>query len=192
MAALATVADAARFGYTLPEGRESELLERASVRIRRAAGQQISETTSTVRLRVDGGVVTLPGPPVSAVTSVAKLAADGGTTLTGWRWDGYDRITCVSWCYDVNVLYVHGFSPVPDELTELVCSVAARIGSTPTSGGMDVGIRSESKTIDDYTHAVTYATDTLESASGLLEGEECQLRAFLGEPPSAYMVRVRS
>lgn len=188
MAALATAADATRFGYTLPAGQEDELLDRASVRLRRAAGQQISETTSTVRLRVDGGVVTLPGPPVSAVTSVARLAEDGGTTLTGWRWDGYDRITCIPSCYDVNVTYSHGFSPIPDELLELVCSVAARLGSAPTSGGMEAGVRSES--IDDY--SVTYATDSLETASGLLVGEESQLRAFLGDPPSAYMVRVRS
>lgn len=188
MAPLATSADATRFGYTLPAGREDELLERASVRLRRAAGQQISETTSTVRLRVDGGVATLPGPPVSAVTTVAKLTEDGGTTLTGWRWDGYDRVTCIPWCYDVNVTYVHGFNPVPDELKELVCSVAVRLGSAPSSGGMEAGIRSES--IDDY--SVTYATEAVEAAGGLLDGEEAQLRAFLGEPPSAYMVRVRS
>ncbi|MFE3452386.1 hypothetical protein ACFXJ8_26030 [Nonomuraea sp. NPDC059194] len=187
MAALATAADAVRFGYTLPAGEESKLLDRASVRLRRAAGQQISETTSTVRLRVDGGVVTLPGPPVTAVATVAKLAEDGGSTLTGWRWDGYDRVTCIPWCYDVNVTYTHGFAPIPDELLELVCSVAARLGSAPTSGGMEAGVRSES--IDDY--QVTYATDSLESASGLLEGEESQLRAFLGDPPSAYMVRLR-
>lgn len=185
---LASTADAARFGYTLPAGQEELFLARASARLRRAAGQQISSTTSTVRLRVDCGVAVLPGPPVSVVTTVAKLAADGGTALTGWEWDGYDRITCIPWWRDANFTYTHGFNPVPDELLELVCSVAARLGSAPTSGGMEAGVRSES--IDDY--SVTYASDSLETASGLLEGEEAQLRAFLGSPPSAYMVKVRS
>jgi hypothetical protein len=187
VASLAGPVDAARFGYTLPSGQEEALLTRASTRIRRAAGQQISATTSTVRLRVDGGVVTLPGSPVTAVTTVARLAADGGATITGWQWDGCDRITCVAVCGDVNVTYTHGFAIIPDELLELVCSIAVRLGASPSGGGMEAGVRSEQ--IDDY--SVTYASDALETASGLIPGEEAALRAFLGDPPSAYMVRLR-
>lgn len=188
MASLATQPDAIRFGYTLPSGEEEFFLARASARIRRAAGQQISQTTSTVRLKVDCGTAILPGPPITAVATVAKLAADGGTTLTGWEWDGHDRVTCIPWYKDVNITYTHGFAAIPDELVEFVCSVAARLGSAPSSGGMEAGIRSES--IDDY--SVTYASEAVETASGLLQGEEEQLRAFLGEPPSAYVVKVRS
>lgn len=183
---LASPADAARFGYALPEGREMEMLARASARIRREAGQQITRTTSTVRLTAWRGRVTLPSPPVTAVTLVKRVLADDTTeTFTGWRWDRYDKLTGV--CGDVDVTYTHGWDPLPDELLELVCSVASRLGATPDGGGMEAGIRSES--IDDY--SVTYAAESLQMASGLLEGEISSLHNILGSPPTAYVVGVR-
>lgn len=183
---LASPADAARLGYTLPAGQEMEKLASASARIRRAAGQQITRTTSTVRLTSWRGHVVLPSPPVTAVTQVQQVNRDGSTTtVTGWLWDGYDRVTGV--CGDVIVTYTHGYDPIPDELLDLVCSVAARLGTTPSGGGMEAGIRSES--IDDY--SVTYAAESLTVASGLLEGEIASLHSILGSPPTAYVVGVR-
>lgn len=185
---LAYPADAARLGYTLTAGKEMEHLARASARLRRAAGRPISATTSTVRLRVDGGTVRLPGGPITAVSTVVRLAEDGGATLTGWRWDGMEHIHDVPlWCGQVLVTYTHGFAVIPDELLELVCSVAVRVGAADEASGMEAGIRSES--IDDYT--VTYAAEAVESASGLLPGEERQLAAYLGSTPGAYVVRPR-
>lgn len=185
---LASPADAARLGYSLPEGREMEFLARASARLRREAGRPISSTTSTVRRRVEGGTVLLPGGPITAVSTVARLAEDGGATLTGWRWDGMEHIHGIPlWCGDVNVTWTHGFATVPDELLELVCSLAVRLSATEEAAGMEAGIRSES--IDDYT--VTYAAEAVESASGLLPGEASQLAAFLGSVPGAYVVRPR-
>jgi hypothetical protein len=183
---LASPADAARLGYTLKEGAEMEMLARASARIRREAGQQISQTTSTVRLTSWRGHVTLPSPPVSAVATVERVLYDGTSeTYTGWLFDGHNRVNRV--CGDVIVTYTHGWDPIPDELLELVCSVASRLGATPDGGGMEAGIRSES--IDDY--SVTYAAESLAMASGLLEGEIASLRSILGSPPTAYVVGVR-
>lgn len=199
MTALASVVDAVRLGYTLPAGEEETLLRRASARIRRAAKQHISSITSTVRVRVENGVAVLPGNPITAVTAITQLAEDGGAVVTGWRWDGRDQVHSINtspttslpvlarWPTDVLVTYTHGWTTIPDELLDLVCSVAARIGSVPASGGMEAGVRSES--IDDY--SVTYAAEALDAASGLLPGEESALRTFLGSPPSAYAVRVR-
>lgn len=185
---LASIADAARLGYTLPAGREMEMLARASARLRRAAGRPISSTTSTVRRRVEGGTVTLPGGPITAVSAVVRLAEDGGATLTGWRWDGMEHIHCIPlWCGDVNVTYVHGFATLPDELLDLVCSVAVRLSATEDAAGMEAGIRSEQ--IDDY--SVTYAAEAVQTAGGLLPGECEQLAAFLGSSPGAYVVRPR-
>jgi len=193
------MADAVRLGYTLPAGEGEALLRRASARIRRAARQHISSITSTIRVRVEDGTVVLPGNPITAVTSVTQLAEDGGQAVTGWRWDGRDQVHSINapppsqlpvyacWPTDVLVTYTHGLTIIPDELLDLVCSVAARIGSGPASGGMEAGVRSES--IDDY--SVTYAVEALDAASGLLPGEETELRRFLGSPPSAYAVRVR-
>ena len=187
MAALATLPDAIRLGYTLKAGQEESLLARASARIRRVAGQQISSTTSTVRYTVESGTVTLLSPPITAVTTVAKLAEDGGTTLTGWRWDGGVRIHCIPWCGQVNVTYSHGLTTIPDELLDLVCSVAQRLGESSETTGMDAGVRSES--IDDY--SVTYAAEALQIASDLLPGEKEALQQFLGAPATAYVVRPR-
>lgn len=185
---LASPADAARLGYTLPAGEEMEKLARASARLRREAGRPISSTTSTVRRRVEGGSVMLPGGPITAVSTVVRLAEDGGATLTGWRWDGMEHIHCIPlWCGDVNVTWTHGFATLPDELLELVCSVAVRLSATEDAAGMEAGIRSEQ--IDDY--SVTYAAEAVQTASGLLPGECEQLAAFLGSNPGAYVVRPR-
>ena len=163
------------------------MLARASARIRRAAGQQISQTTSTVRLTAWRGHVTLPSPPISAVSEVLRVLYDGTTeTYEGWLFDGHNRINRVC-SGDVIVTFTHGFNPIPDELLELVCSVASRLGATPDGGGMEAGIRSES--IDDY--SVTYAAESLQMASGLLEGEISSLHNILGSPPTAYVVGVR-
>lgn len=187
MAALATLPDAIRLGYTLTAGQEESLLARASARIRRVAGQQISSTTSTVRYTVENGSATLLSPPITAVTTVAKVAEDGGATLTGWRWDHGVRIHRIPWYGQVNITYTHGFTTMPDELVELVCSVAARLGASSTTTGMEAGVRSEA--IDDY--SVTYAAEALKIASDLLEGEKESLQQILGSPPTAYVVRVK-
>lgn len=187
MAALASLPDAIRLGYTLTPGEEESLLLRASIRIRRAAGRPISSTTSTVRYHVEDGAVTLLSPPITAVTTVAKTADDGGTTLTGWRWDGSTRVRGIPWCGQVSITYTHGFVTIPDELKDLVCSVAARLGASTGAAGMEAGIRSES--IDDY--SVTYAAEALTMASDLLDGEKVVLQQLLGSPPAAYVVRVK-
>ncbi|GAA3416208.1 hypothetical protein [Streptosporangium vulgare] len=199
MASLATLPDAVRLGYTLPAGEEEALLARASARIRRAAGQQISSMTSTVRVRVEDGTAILPGAPITAVTTVTRLAEDGGAAVTGWWWDGRERVHGINvstsgslyphrrWPVDVNITLTHGLVTLPDELVELVCSVAVRLGATADAAGMEAGIRSES--IDDY--SVTYASDALTTAANLLPGEESALRQILGAPPSAYVVRPR-
>ncbi len=186
---LASIADAVRLGYTLTAGRESELLARASARIRRAAGQHITSLTSTLRVNVENGTAFLPGGPVTAVSTVAYIADDGGSTITGWRWDGYNRIDRLwlrSCATQVNVTYTHGFASLPDQLVEIVCSVSQRLGRGDSVSGMEAGIRSES--IDDY--SVTYASEARVDAASLLPGEEAALRLILGRP-SAYVLKVR-
>ncbi|MGR7002808.1 hypothetical protein ACU686_40500 [Yinghuangia aomiensis] len=180
---LATPLDAERLGYDLPEGKAEQLLARASNRLRRAAGQPITSATSTVRLPVDRGEVVLPSPPVTAVTAVAVVACDQTTNpITGWCWDGGDRITGVC-AAAAQVTFTHGYPVVPEELVDLTCSVAERLGNT--TAGMTAGVRSES--IDDY--SVTYAAEAVETASGLLPGELAALSEFV---PTGDVAVVRS
>lgn len=186
---LATQDDATRFGYALPPDDADALLDKASVRVRRSAGQPITPSTVTIEISPDGLRVQLPAPPVIEVLSVALVAEDGSTTpLTGWRWDGtYLRLPHHhGHCWDLQVVYRRGWDPVPDGVTELVCQVAHRLGNTPL--GMDVGIRSQSSTIDDYQTSTTFAAEQVEVAGNLLPGELTALKAALGPVPAVWVV----
>lgn len=178
---LATMADVANWGYTLPAGMGDALLDRASVRIRRAARESITTATVTVQADVHAGLVVLPAPPIVSVTTVQAVASDGTlSALTGWWWDG-ERIVmpnpsattpfCVT---RVQATYVRGRAVVPEGIVELTCQVAVRMSLTPA--GMDIGIRE--RRVDDYTEV--YAVEQLDAAGNLLPGELTALRDALG------------
>jgi hypothetical protein len=178
--ALATQADAVNWGYALPTATADALLSRASVRIRRAAGEPITPSTVTVELPVDRYEVLLPAPPVISVQTVSSVADDGTlATLTGWRWDGEKlNLPCpmiTPTPCRVLVVYQRGWTVVSDGLVELCCQVATRLSLTPN--GMDVGIRE--RKVDDYSE--TYAVEMLDAAGDLLPGELTALRRELGE-----------
>lgn len=184
--ALATQADALNWGYVLPPATADALLDRASVRIRRAAGQPITPSTVTVQLPVERRVVLLPAPPIISVSSVSSVADDGTmTTLTGWVWDG-EKLnlpypTIVPAPCRVQVVYTRGWTVISDGLVELCCQVATRLSLTPT--GMDIGLRE--RKVDDYSE--TYAVEMLDAAGDLLPGELTALRRELG-PLDAWVV----
>jgi hypothetical protein len=181
---LATQADATTYGYSLPAATADALLARASARIRRAAGQPITSSTSTVRLAEHDGTVALPGPPITAVTSVVAVDSTGTTTaLPWWCWDG-ERLTVPCGTGQVEVVYTRGYGTVPDGIVELTCAVASRFGATPA--GADGLLRSEQ--IDDYSR--TFATEAITAAGDLLPGELEALEAALGTP-EAWMTRSR-
>lgn len=181
---LATQADATAYGYSLPPATADALLARASARIRRAAGQPITTSTSTVRLTVDGGAVSLPGPPVTAVTSVLGVNCTGATyALDSWCWDS-EVLTVPCDTEQVEVVYTRGYATVPDGVVELTCSVADRFAATPTGAG---GLL-RSRSIDDYSE--TYATEAIAAAGDLLPGEREALADALGTP-EAWMTRSR-
>jgi hypothetical protein len=180
---LATTADATAYGYTLPPADADALLNRASVRIRRAAGQPITPSVVTVQLDVEDDAVVLPAPPVVTVQQVQAVAPDGTlTTLTAWVWDT-DRLR-VPACSATRIqaTYQRGWQVVPDGIVELACQVANRLSLTPA--GMDIGVRS--RTIDDYSE--TFAVEQMDVAGDLLPGEETALKRELGAPPAAWVV----
>lgn len=180
---LATQADATAFGYSLPPATADSLLARASVRIRRAAGQPITPSVVTVQLDVEGGAVELPAPPVVTVQLVQDVARDGTlTTITGWVWDG-DRLrlpTCLT--RRVRVTYERGWTVVPDGLVELTCQVASRLAATPT----DAEGLLRQRQIDDYSE--TFATEAIAAAGDLMPGETTALERELGPVPQVWVV----
>lgn len=172
---LATQADAAAWGYTLPIESADALLARASVRLRRAARESISVATVTVETAVDCGFVDLPAPPVISVSDVQAVADDGTlSALTGWRWNGDRLVLAPQPPCRVQVTYQRGRTVVPDGVVELTCQVAVRMSLTPA--GMDIGIRE--RKVDDYSE--TYAVEMIDAAGNLLAGELTALRDALG------------
>lgn len=173
---LATQADAAAWGYTLPAETADLLLARASTRLRRAARESISAATITIETAVDCDEVALPAQPVISVSDVQAVADDGTLTpLTGWRWNG-EALMLTSWPRPrrIQVTYLRGRTVVPDGVVELTCQVAVRMSLTPA--GMDIGIRE--RRVDDYTEV--YATEQIDAAGDLLPGERTALRDALG------------
>lgn len=121
--ALATTEDLARFGYPVTA---STMLDRASVRVRRYAGQDITAGTSTVTIY--GPIHRLPQRPIVLVTSVKTL--DGADVDYEVGSAGHLHICSEG---TVEVTYDHGYDLVPDEIVELVCGIAARMTDTPAS-----------------------------------------------------------
>jgi hypothetical protein len=178
--ALATVQDATDYGYTLPPATADALLSRASTRVRRAAGQPITASTSTVQLKVDDDGLTLPAPPVTAVTAVAQINDDDTTTAlirgTEWFWDG-ERLTFASCLVTrAQITYTHGYQTIPDDIVELVCEIANRLGAVPA----DVEGLLRQRSIDDY--AETFATEAIAAAGDLLPSELGVIARIFGEP----------
>lgn len=180
---LATAADAIFYGYTLPVDRVDELLARASVRIRRAAGQPITPSTVTLQLAVEGTTVELPAPPVITVQTVSAVARDGTlTVLTGWWWDGEHLNLPDCDTLRAQVVYQRGWTLTPDGVVELTCQVADRLAETPR--GMEVGIRE--RAIDDCREV--YAAEAVQAAGDLLPGELTALQRELG-PRCVWVVK---
>jgi hypothetical protein len=184
---LATVDDATGYGYSLPPDRAGGLLARASARIRRAALQPITQTDVALSLvpvhdhlhghRAPCWHVVLPAPPIVSVEAVQTAPEDGAppVEITGWRWDGDQRIILPGPVGRVTATYTRGFDPVPDGLVELCCEVADRLANTPDGEGL---VRQQS--IDDF--SITYATEQIVAGGDLMPGEQAALARMLASP----------
>ena len=153
---LASVAEAQGFGLTVTQ----PALARASARVRGYLRQQVTQGTSTIKAR--GPVFRLPERPVEYVLSVTD--ADGNAV-------GFDlagSVLTVQSLDVVTVTYSHGYALVPDELIELVCSVAARIEAVPASSPLTQGVQQQ--TAGPFT--VGYGWDSYKAQSGLTAGEK--------------------
>ena len=162
---LASTNDALMFGLTLSEGS----LLRASARIRGHVRQQITSGTSTVVLPESNR--RLPERPVQSVVSVT--GEDGAAV--SWVLVG-DRVESPA-AGRLTVTYTHGWPLLPDELVELVCTVAARLKSLPeqlVAGTQQQGAGPFQQ---------TYGWDSYKAASGLTEGEKVVLARYFPQAP---------
>lgn len=181
MVALAASSDLTRFGYIVPAGADN-LLDRASTRIRLAAGHQtITADTSTV---------TFPGPveklhlwqmPVTGVTSVTL---EDSTVIDDYKLVGNDLFLPRRFAWaerfgfaddrfmqDMTVVYTHGYATIPDALIELTCSVAMRLSGTKPD--RDPAIQAQ--TVGDVSQTFN---PMFTNVPGLLPAEEAVVRRF--------------
>jgi hypothetical protein len=186
MAALATVEDAASFGYLLDPVTGPGFLNRASERIRAYSGQDISRVVAdVVNVPVRNNQALLPQLPADKPTLVQ---IDGVTFLenTAWYWDpiqwrvmGIDPFipsaNFTGWWREtdgeryITVTYSHGFVTVPDTIKEIVCAVAFRMAQTP--GAAEGGTRQEATAAV----TITYASETLAAGASLTASEKGSL-----------------
>lgn len=162
-------------GFTERESsRVSALLRDASASVRGYTHQTISEVVGdAVRLRVHGGRVRLPQRPVTSITSVAPIA--GGPVY--FYWEGFDTLNAQPTGLDtfgwepfhngivaVNVVYTHGYNPIPDDIVGVVCAKVARsLGREFADGGL------QSERFEEYSYTVGSAGAA--GAYGLLPDE---------------------
>lgn len=185
---LATVSDAASFGYSLDPITGPGFLNRASARIRAYTGQTISRVVNdTVDLPIVRGVITLPQRPADKPTAVVI----GGLNFlenTAWQWDSVgQRLVCVvtyvnsvNWSlwdrYNQNatITYSHGYAVIPDKILEIVCAVAHRLATS--TDGRETGRAQESV----GGVSVTYATEAVDNSATLNAGEKAILDEVIG------------
>ena len=174
--ALATVADAAAFDLDVTDG----ALLRASVRVRAYTGQQISAGTSTVTLR--GPVCRLPQRPVTAVTSVTD---EDGVVLAS---TDYELAPGGTLSVDdtglLTVTYSHGFAVIPDEVVEVVCTVAARL--SVSNEALASGVQQEQS----GSASQTFGWDAWKAQSSLTSEEKAVLDRLFPKMPGLVVMHL--
>lgn len=161
---LASAADAADYGITVTAAG----LARASARIRGHVRQRITYGTSTVTLPASDR--RLPERPVVSVESV--VSEDGTALVAGTDYELVgDRIDTAR-TDRLTVTYTHGLDTLPDDLVELVCTVAARMGGMPAE--LQAGVQQQGA----GPFQQTYGWDAYKAASGLTEGEKQVLARY--------------
>ena len=161
---LASAADAADYGITVTAAG----LARASARIRGYVRQRITYGTSTVTLPASDR--RLPERPVVSVESV--VSEDGTALVAGTDYELVgDRIDTAR-TDRLTVTYTHGLGTLPDDLVELVCTVAARMGGMPAE--LQAGVQQQGA----GPFQQTYGWDAYKAASGLSEGEKQVLARY--------------
>lgn len=172
---LVTPLDMIAYGY---EQVSDAILARASARVRRFLRQQITAGSSVIVVQGPGPWL-LPQRPVDAITSV--IDRDGNPV--GWELIG-PRLRAAR-CAPLTVTYTHGWpvEALPDDLTELVCAIAARLAQTPSTVG--AGARTEQAGGE----SVTWGVEAFSAGSGLTPAERNSLRhIYPYQPSTTYLI----
>lgn len=173
--------------------RLAAIIADVSASIRAATRQTITQATTTDRLRVINGRVTLPQRPATAVSAVADI---DGNSLS-FEWDGLQRIdvprgytqeSSFDWHQGrlrvVDVTYTHGFAAASAELDALAGIAANICARAYATSPEQSGIVSEQ--IDSYQYRL--GSVGAAGAFGLLPDELKTIRAIVGGPRPAGQI----
>lgn len=182
LASLATQSDANAYGYgTISDA----MFNRASARVRGYVRQTVSAGTSTVTVR--GPSVLLAERPVTAITSVIDEVSDPDVPYTLTAEEYILRpggvLEVPGFGGNLEVTYAHGFATLPDELIELVCGIAARLGEVNPAAA--AGVQQETG----GSESVTYGFDSYNAISELSTGEKRVLDRLFPKRPSLVVMR---
>ncbi len=182
---LATPQDASQLGYCVSAAQ----LARASARVRGYTRQTITAGTST-HIVIGKKKFLLPQRPVNSVTLVedhygndvpaSAYHLDGQflhLPVNGAPWiaNGPDYYGCDDGFFKVT--YTHGFTTLPDELVEVVCSIASRLENAPD--GLSMGARTEQAGGE----TITWGADAFSAVTDLTKAEKDVLRRIFPQLP---------
>lgn len=170
---LATPQDASQLGYCVTQAQ----LARASARVRGYTKQTITTATST-HIVIGQRNYLLPQRPVQEIVEVKDHE---GRVLpeSAYHLDGqflHLPVCGTPWIANspsyegtngaFRVTYVHGFVTLPDELIEVVCSIANRLENAPD--GLSLGARTEQAGGE----TITWGADAFGAVTDLTRAEK--------------------
>lgn len=148
--------------------RADAALADASAAVRAYTGQEITERTSTARLKVVApGVLRLPQAPV---TDVDDVTGRDGVTVTWQLIVQTIEVWAPNGTY-LDVTYTHGYAEVPDDIVAVVCNIAGRAIFT---GPETAGLTQESIT----NYSASYGPVTAAGPVGLFDAEKMVLDRY--------------
>jgi hypothetical protein len=150
--------------------RYQAILDKASELFRTASGQQFTEGTSDVELRITDDEVRLPQRPVTAVASVTDK---NGHAVA---FDRFKSKLVVRGCAGmVRVAYSHG-GPVPDSVRLCIAEIVAKVLTIDPKA--KTGITQFSESAGPFNESSTYATWAQGGQTMLAPADEQFARSF--------------
>lgn len=184
MTDLADQTDATSYGYgTIASG----FFKRASARVRafaKSRGYSVDSGTFTVEGR--GPKFRLPNRPVRSMTSVTDVEDSTDPYVLDadeWHLRNGGMLETPNYGGQLEVVFDGGFATVPEEVIELVCSIASRMANT--AAGAASGVQQETG----GSESVTYGFDSYSGISDLTTGELRSLGRMFPAIPDVVVMR---
>ncbi len=182
---LATTDDVeAAFGRDLTSAesaRAEAVLAKVSELFRRESGQQFTSGSSSVRLKVDGGMLYLPQRPVVSVTSVVDDDGEAVDYTQSGQWLTVDAASDVF----LTVAYTHG-GTVPDLVRLTVAEAVKTVLSIAEPATQGITQRSEAD--GSLSESTSYAAWAVGGQTMLSPADVALARSYHFRPPRAHVM----